>query len=74
MTICPRAAYNGFIKSEVIKMNEYTIITKSGERFVVEAGSGDAATARARQAGFEFRTGDILVAPNGKRYEILSGS
>ncbi len=55
-------------------MNEYTIITKSGERFVVEAGSGDAATARARQAGFEFRTGDILVAPNGKRYEILSGS
>ena len=55
-------------------MFTYTIITKKGERFTVDAASGDAATARARQAGFEFRTGDILVAPNGKRYEILSGS
>ena len=55
-------------------MTEYTIITKSGQRFVVEAGSGDAATARARKAGFKFRTGDILVAPDGKRYDILFGS
>ena len=55
-------------------MFTYTIITKKGERFTVDAASGDAATKRAEMAGFEVRTGDILVAPNGKRYPIFSGS
>ena len=55
-------------------MFTYSLIIKKGERFTVDAVSGDAATKRAEMAGFVFRTGDILVAPNGKRYPILSGS
>jgi hypothetical protein len=54
-------------------MTDYVIKTKQGALICrVEAGSGDAAVKRARQAGYNVRTGCTIQAMDGgKQYEII---
>jgi len=53
-------------------MTEYVIKNKQGAVICrVEAGSGDAAVKRARQAGYEVRTGFTIQAIGGKQHEII---
>ena len=53
-------------------MTEYVIKTKQGAVVCrVEAGSGDAAVKRARQAGYEGHTGFTIQAIGGKQHDII---
>ena len=54
-------------------MTDYVIKTKQGALICrVEAGSGDAAVKRARQAGYNVRTGCTIQAIGGGRtHEII---
>ena len=54
-------------------MTDYVIKTKQGALICrVEAGSGDAAVKRARQAGYNVQTGCTIQAMDGGRqHEII---
>ena len=53
-------------------MTEYVIKTKQGAVICrVEAGSGDAAVKRARDAGYTVNTGCTVQAIGGKQHDII---
>lgn len=53
-------------------MTEYVIKNpKGGIVCRVEAGSGDAAVKRARDAGYEVHTGFTIQAIGGKQHDII---